>query len=66
MMMSHTNESPFKTITVYDMLWNNGRDKSELLNLVKSLTGSMLVPLDNMGMLAMVSLRTADLLQSAK
>lgn len=50
--MSNADEKPIKEITIYDYLWNY---KSQVLSMAKTLGGSFLVPVDNMGVLEIVS-----------
>lgn len=46
--MSQANEEPLRKITVYDYLWNY---KSDVLSTAKIFGGSVLVPVENMGVL---------------
>lgn len=50
--MAQSNEEPLRRITVYDYLWNY---KSDVLSTAKILGGSVLVPVENMGVLYNVS-----------
>lgn len=51
-LMKSAREKPFRTITVYDYLWNY---QSKVLTMAKSIGGSTLVPVENMGVLDIVS-----------
>lgn len=46
--MFQSNEEALRKITVYDYLWNY---KSDVLSTAKIIGGSVLVPVENMGVL---------------
>lgn len=48
------SERPIKQITIYDCLLNNGRDKSVVFDLAKTLTGKTVLPIENLGLLSAV------------
>lgn len=50
--MNQAGEEAFKEITIYDYLWNY---RSEVLTWAKSMTGTLIVPGDNVGVLYTVS-----------
>lgn len=50
--MAKANESVLRQMTVYDYLWNY---TSDVLSMAKTLGGSWLVPVENMGVLYNVS-----------
>uniref|UniRef100_A0A336MGZ2 CSON001578 protein n=1 Tax=Culicoides sonorensis TaxID=179676 RepID=A0A336MGZ2_CULSO len=47
-LMSNADEEPLRKITIYDYLWNY---KSDVLSMAKTVGGSILVPVENMGVL---------------
>lgn len=56
-MLKQVDPSIFLTTTIYDLLWNHRTENSNILAAVKLLTGNVFVPMDNIGILDMVSFK---------